>query len=416
MDADVPVVAPEDPERPGAEPAEKYLPRPRRERRGIALCLSGGGFRAALFHLGALRRLNELGILAEIDAISSVSGGSIVAAHLATVLRPWPAAPTTDFEARVALPLRTFTAENLRTKPILKRLVPWNWARTSTGVEALAQAYQKRLTPLMLPELPHRPEFSINATDMAFGVNWVFQRDRMGSYQAGYARPEPAWPLARAVAASSCFPPVFNPLPIRLAPEELKGGKAKGPKRDDIVRGLRLTDGGNYDNLGLEPVWKRARVLLVSDGGATFDAEPDRSLFWRLSRYTDILNNQVGTLRKRWLIANFIRKELEGTYWAVSSWAGNYKPNPPNGYSHDLIDEVVSEVRTDMDAFSEAEQKVLENQGYIVAEAAIRAHQRALIGSAPLPFAVPHPEWMDETRVLDALRGSHKRKLPLGRW
>jgi len=38
--------------------AARYLPRPKSERRGVALCLSGGGFRAALFHLGALRRLN----------------------------------------------------------------------------------------------------------------------------------------------------------------------------------------------------------------------------------------------------------------------------------------------------------------------------------------------------------------------
>jgi len=46
----------------------------------IALCLSGGGFRAALFHLGAFRRLNELGILSTVDSIASVSGGSILAA------------------------------------------------------------------------------------------------------------------------------------------------------------------------------------------------------------------------------------------------------------------------------------------------------------------------------------------------
>jgi len=44
--------------------ANKYLPNPKAEREGIGLCLSGGGYRAALFHLGALRRLNEFGILA----------------------------------------------------------------------------------------------------------------------------------------------------------------------------------------------------------------------------------------------------------------------------------------------------------------------------------------------------------------
>src|SRR5713226_4454427 len=51
-------------------------------RPGIALCLSGGGYRAMLFHVGALWRLNEAGLLPRLDRISSVSGGSIAAAFL----------------------------------------------------------------------------------------------------------------------------------------------------------------------------------------------------------------------------------------------------------------------------------------------------------------------------------------------
>ena len=48
-----------------------------------ALALSGGGFRATLFHCGALLRLNELGYLTKISRISSVSGGSIASGMLA---------------------------------------------------------------------------------------------------------------------------------------------------------------------------------------------------------------------------------------------------------------------------------------------------------------------------------------------
>src|SRR6266851_6199770 len=51
-------------------------------RPGIAVCLSGGGYRAMLFHLGALWRLNELGWLQKLDRVSSVSGGSITAGVL----------------------------------------------------------------------------------------------------------------------------------------------------------------------------------------------------------------------------------------------------------------------------------------------------------------------------------------------
>src|SRR4051794_32752628 len=50
---------------------------------GIALCLSGGGYRAMLFHIGALRRLNEAGLLSKLKLVSSVSGGSITAGMLA---------------------------------------------------------------------------------------------------------------------------------------------------------------------------------------------------------------------------------------------------------------------------------------------------------------------------------------------
>lgn len=86
-----------------------------RERKGLALCLSGGGFRAALFHLGALRRLNELGILSALDTITAVSGGSILAAHLAAAIRPWPAPGESlpDWDVRVATPFRNVMGRNI---------------------------------------------------------------------------------------------------------------------------------------------------------------------------------------------------------------------------------------------------------------------------------------------------------------
>src|SRR5919202_331339 len=135
---------------------DTYLPESKDYRAGVALCLSGGGFRAALFHLGALRRLNELGILSKLNAISSVSGGSIMSAHLAQRVREWP--PTgdmvPDWEERVAEPFRNFTKRNLRTGPLLRRLLPWNWTKTSTAVEALTIRYEDGLTHLKLGELP----------------------------------------------------------------------------------------------------------------------------------------------------------------------------------------------------------------------------------------------------------------------
>jgi len=54
---------------------------------GIALCLSGGGYRAMIFHLGALWRINQLGYLKKLSRVSSVSGGSITAGVLALAWR-----------------------------------------------------------------------------------------------------------------------------------------------------------------------------------------------------------------------------------------------------------------------------------------------------------------------------------------
>jgi NTE family protein len=389
---------------------ETYTARPRAQRHGVALCLSGGGYRATLFHQGALRRLNEVAALSKLTTISSVSGGSIVAGLLADRLSPWPAPDTAapDWDGRVSGPIRAFTRRNIRTWPVLKRLLPWNWLRSSTGVRTLAGTYQRRLTRLLLAQLPERPRFVLCATDMAFGVNWVFERTRMGDYQAGYAPPA-EWPLARAVAASSCFPPVFNPLPIGAAVRDaLRGGRARDPLRSRVLRDLRLTDGGVYDNMGLEPVWKDHALVLVSDGGSPFTAVDDRNLFQRLGRYVAVQGNQSGALRKRWLIASFLDGTMEGTYWGIASDVASYSAGAV-GYGNDLVKDVIAGVRTDLDAFSDAEQAVLENHGYLLCEAALTRHVPGL--ARPVPLASPHPDWMDEDRVRYALRDSHKRKI-----
>ncbi len=76
---------------------------------GIALCLSGGGYRAMLFHLGALWRLNEWGYLPRIARISSVSGGSIIAATLGARWKRLAIDATTGiaerFETELAAPI-----------------------------------------------------------------------------------------------------------------------------------------------------------------------------------------------------------------------------------------------------------------------------------------------------------------------
>src|SRR5262245_38572922 len=62
-----------------------HAPARTQARTGIALALSGGGYRAMLFHTGVLIRLNELGLLQQVRRVSSVSGGSISAGYLGLI-------------------------------------------------------------------------------------------------------------------------------------------------------------------------------------------------------------------------------------------------------------------------------------------------------------------------------------------
>jgi NTE family protein len=395
------------------EALDKYTPAPKTERQGNGLCLSGGGFRASLFHLGALTRLNELGILEKIDTVSSVSGGSILAGFMATRLQFPIVGRVGDWNERVVEPFRRFTSKNIRNWPILSRLLPWNWFDSDNGVEHLQSTYDEHLTDRkLLKNLPLRPSFIFCATDMQFGVNWMFTSRRVGDYQAGNVTPAPLdWPVAKAVAASSCFPPVFNPMKLDLDEADFdKTGKAHSrAEYKECVSDMRLTDGGCYDNLGLEPIWKSHRVLLCSDGGGTFDFEADKHLLWRVQRYSSILDNQVGALRKRWLISNFIAKILDGTYWGIGSDVQSFKATL--GYSTKLVDSKISEIRTDLDSFTDAEASILMNHGYTLAEAAIRRHMPGWVAPEAPAAVPPYPEWMDEARVDVALKESGKRKI-----
>lgn len=71
----------------------------------------------------------------------------------------------------------------------------------------------------------------------------------------------------------------------------------------------------------------------------------------------------------------------------------------------------VAGIRTDLDSFSDAEAAVLENHGYLLADAAVNRHVPALLPAAVPPLAVPHPGWMDEDRARAALKDSGLRKL-----
>jgi hypothetical protein len=228
------------------------------EPHGSTLLISGGGYRAALFHLGALTRLNELGLLSQVDTVGAVGGGSILAALLAARV-PWPLqAPFPAWREAVAAPMR----EIARSGPIAGR----------AGDSTQEERYARELAASMGGVLPERPRFVFGGAGLALGE-------------------------------------------------------------------------------------------MAIEG----EAEPPGSVSWRIG-------DTIG-------------------------WPG---------YDAALVEDVIAAVRTDLDVFDEGEQAVLENHGYLLADAALRERGLAPADRADLPTP-PFPKWMDEARVRVALAASSRR-------
>lgn len=380
-----------------------------------ALCLSGGGYRAAIFHLGAMLRLHERGALQDVSLFSAVSGGSIVLAWLARCylsgrdhadeeFGEW--CGRCDFRTEVVEPFREVAARDLRSLPVFATL-PWNWLWPTARVRLLERGYRRFLGETTLSDLPAAPAFVFCATDLSFGCNWEFSRQRVGDYQAGYLREPGAIALATAVAASSSFPPLFGPVRGSWRAGDFSGGKQSG---SELLDRIELSDGGVYDNMATEPAIKRCSRILVSDAGAPFAFEAGKHYLRRLLRYASVVGNQAAALRRRLFHSGRAAGDFEGAYWHL----GEERDAGADGYSLGLCREVLARVRTDLDRFTPAEFEVLVNHGYFSCEAGLLSD--GLVASAAPATQWPYPEWSGEEKVRWALRHSHRRFLHARWW
>jgi predicted acylesterase/phospholipase RssA len=288
----------------------------------VGLGLSGGGFRASLFHIGVLARMAELDLLRHVEVISCVSGGSIVGAHYylllrkvlqenadGSITREHYIAIVKDlldqFLAGVQKNIRMRVAASFITNARML-LQPSHYSRT----QRLGDLYEKHLyskvddgeggSDRWLDEafiLPRNqdgeyadafspradnwrrgskvPMLVLNATTLNTGRNWQFTASFMGeplSYGTAADATERLDPvyfseaperwrkfrLGEAVAASSCVPALFTPI---VVPELFKG------------RTVRLVDGGVHDNQGIRALLDQdCDVLIVSDASGQMDS------------------------------------------------------------------------------------------------------------------------------------------------
>jgi NTE family protein len=357
---------------------------------GIALCLSGGGYRAMLFHLGALWRLNEWGYLPRLSRISSVSGGSITAGVLGfkwANLSFNEAGVATAFDAEVVQPVRRLATETIDESSVIVGII-----LPGSIADKVAAAYRKHLFgDATLQDLPPEPRFVINATNVQSGALWRFSRPFMADYRVGLVK-DPRIELAIAVAASSSFPPVLSPLHLAVDPasyEPASGQASEDLHREPYMSDVVLTDGGVYDNLGLETAWKRYQTILVSNGGGKMQPEEEPKDDWarHALRINDIIDNQVRSLRVRQLIRAFNVGERTGTYWGIRVNLDKY--GMPDALPCPIAQtSALASLKTRLKTLEAVIQERLVNWGYAVCDAAMRRRVDATLAK---PVGFPYP-------------------------
>jgi predicted acylesterase/phospholipase RssA len=339
----------------------------------IGLALSGGGFRATLFHLGIIKFLKDAGLLENVSDIASVSGGSILAAHLAINWDKYNGDDESFQEA--ANEIIKFVKLDVRNQ-IVRRLplqLPFRLIsrlglidRKFFTPNALLEKYYKDYLfgDRCLYQLPEHPKVHILATCVSTGVLSAFNRNglyiqkREGKSGPNFDYiPGQLITISRVVGASSAFPSFFPPVKITASDLGLPEGEFSTEY---------FTDGGVYDNLGLRAFsWlKENKVehdhILVSDAGKPFQilSDPSLGIIQQTIRATDILWDRVWQLERE----NF--KSNQGFLFLPVTELVNRDEDPTA--LHAIIQNVIQTIRTDLDRFSTHEINALVQHGYEV--------------------------------------------------
>jgi len=270
-----------------------------KEKRKIGLSLSGGGFRAAAFHLGVMKKLNELGLLDKIDVLSTISGGSIIGAtyclhegsfeefekKMYTVLNQKSVIKyvltSVSFFKLLAIIFAGFTLSFFLTKyialwlsiPVILLMVylffKYQFIIFPISKEVI-KAYNKFFFhKAVLSELKSKPELAIGSTNLQSFRPFTFSKRKMEDSTYAYMKPpikfkHENFPVAVAVAASSCVPNFFTPITIAEEYFETVG-------HFNRIRPV-LVDGGIYDNQGIQKLTQskssyECDIIITSDAG-----------------------------------------------------------------------------------------------------------------------------------------------------
>lgn len=406
-----------------SDPADNAAPpaSPNGEPERIGLTLSGGGLRATLFHLGVVRLLFETGLLPRVRFIGGVSGGSILAMHVGLHWHRY-CGDEAAFES-AAREILDFCQLDVRNRILRRWLFGWvtvvprallGWSRVHLLISTYTRLFGNATLNDLLPTaaIP-RPRVIAQSVSLSTGQPCSFGRSGFMWYELdeyGFlherevSKLTPHLPIALAVAASSAFPPMFPP--VRITARLLHVGNHEFPNAQYV------TDGGVYDNLGIErPLWyfeqqDELDAFVLSDAGGTFDWEFGgyRLALPRNLRATELLMKRVGDL-----IHQRLSERSRHTFATLSidsaSDSLGARTLPP------AVQRRVSGIRTDLDSFSNLEIDSLIRHGYGVA-------REQLIANRWIPETTPNCTWspvgvtpIEAGAWANSLRKSGKRRI-----
>ncbi len=316
----------------------------------IGLALSGGGSRAIAFHLGCMRALHDHGILDKLSVLSSVSGGSVIAAQYAYSEDEFDA-----FDAKVCSLLRQgFLHGIIRQTLLSPETVRIATTQLTAGVASvfgslvgifgscvrgvgLPHEIVDKIVRITRSPLTRRAsrttaferhlrmnvfgdqkvndvrrddlQVLINAAELRTGTAFRFGSEESGCWR--YGKLTSPQRVSKAVAASAAFPALLPALDERIEFE--KAGKRH---QDRVI----ITDGGVYDNLGVTPLLPgRSKefstniadvdYIICCDAGQGMPTGSDLPYFWR-SR----MLSTVGTIHRRTHVLTYkLLHELESS-------------------------------------------------------------------------------------------------------
>lgn len=439
-----------------AQPSMTRVPTAPLKKTGpVVLCLSGGGFRATFFHLGVVRALAEAGLLDQVHHVFSVSGGSILAAHMALNWSAYTSADERVFR-RVSDELVEFGRFDVRGR-IARRF--WVLPFASARTRLLQHYYEALYRGKTLKDLPDEPSFHFMATSLTSGQLCSFDKEYWTAISLGHHGPSfmarvGRTPVARVVAASSAFPPFFGPVQFlaTAAEREVEGvGVTETGGREWVRLRHYVTDGGVFDNLGVahigavidklgipnfhgdaivkngfgrSPLTREPPTpsrVFVSDASAVFDhadASRFRFLVSRTARSMEILMSRLAALdieraeqsqqgsqqdaRRESVSHLSIRTEVEAF---KRRSGGEYQPQATE------VQRQLRLTRTDLDYFNVDLVRCLVRHGY---EVATRCLEPGEPGNARLASTVPwdpspHGTPTDEATLVKSLAAQKHR-------